>query len=123
MKLRVGQRLLAVREDRNMTQLDMAELLDVPLATYARYERNETPVEFSKLAKFAEKLNITIQELLPETVAITNNNSGQGGSVVFGNQNVYIGDSIVNQALSQENKELRERLALLEQKINEILKK
>jgi hypothetical protein len=68
-------------------------------------------------------LKVPIQELLPETVAITNNNSGQGGSVVFGNQYLYLGDSTINQVLNKENNELREKLSNLESKLEELLKK
>lgn len=125
MKQRIGNQLLTAREGKNLTQADMAHLLGVPLTTYQHYERNESSVDYTKIVKFAEILKIPIQEMLPDTVAITNNNhnSGQGGGIIFGNQYFYLGDNIANQALSQENKELKERLALLEQKINELLNK
>lgn len=70
-------------------------------------------------------MNVPIQELLPETFAITNNNhnAGQGGGVIFGNQYFYLGDNVANQALTNENEELREKLALLRRKIDELLNK
>ncbi len=120
MKARIGHQLRFFRDEKNLTQIQMADLLKIAEATYARYERNETQVDYEKMVKFANSLNIPIQELLPETVAITNNNSGQGGSVVFGNQNVYIGDSIVNQTLSKENQELKDELLSLKQKIDKM---
>lgn len=83
MKQRIGNRLQSIREDKGMTQLDMAELLDIPINTYGRYERNETPVEYSKLVSFAEKLNVTIQELLPENVSITKANARNLLNYVF----------------------------------------
>jgi transcriptional regulator with XRE-family HTH domain len=121
MKQRIGQHLLDIREQRNMTQAEMAHLLDVPLATYSRYERNESSVEYSKMVSFADKLKVPIQELLPDTVTINNSNSGQGGSIVFGNQIVYVGDSVVNQSLAQENKSLKDELALLKQQMQNVL--
>lgn len=123
MRIRIGNKLSIIRQDRKMTQVEMAELLNIPEATYARYERNESQVGYEKIAKFAELLNVPIQELLPETFSVTNNNSGQGGSVVFGNQYVYIGDSVANKNLANENQELREKLALLEKKLDELLNK
>lgn len=123
MKQRIGQRLLDIREQKNKTQAEMAHLLDVPLATYSRYERNETSVEYSKMIAFADKLNVPIQELLPDTVTISNSNSGQGGSIVFGNQIVYVGDSAVNQSITQENQALKEELAVLKRQMKEILDK
>jgi transcriptional regulator with XRE-family HTH domain len=123
MKLRIGTKLLAIREDRNMTQLDMADLLGIPDSTYARYERNETQIDYNKLVTFAEKLKVPVQELLPDTVSITNNSTGNGGSVVFGNQYFYFGDNDENQTLLKENKELKDKIADLESKLEEILTK
>lgn len=123
MKLRIGNKLSTIREDRQMTQIEMAELLQVPESTYSRYERNESQLAYNKIVNFAELLNVPIQELLPETFSITNNNhnAGQGGGVIFGNQYFYLGDNVANQALTRENQDLKEKLALLEQKIDELL--
>ncbi|MGF1532107.1 MAG: helix-turn-helix transcriptional regulator [Bernardetiaceae bacterium] len=123
MKLRIGNKLRDLRENRKMTQAEMADLLDVPESTYSRYERNETQLSYNKIVKFAEMLNVPVQELLPETVSITNNNSGQGGSVVFGNQNLYLGDSVVNQVLIREKEQLEEKIKNLEAKFAELLER
>jgi transcriptional regulator with XRE-family HTH domain len=125
MKMTLGNRLLTIRQERGLTQLDMALLLELPETTYARYERNESKVDYGKLVKFAEKLNVPVNELLPETVAINNNgnDNSQGGGMIFGNQYFYYGDSVANSAILQENKEMKERILNLEKKIEEILKK
>ncbi len=123
MKTRIGHRLLFIREERSYTQVQMADLLKIPEATYARYERNETQVDYEKMVKFAQLLNVPVQELMPETFSITNNSEGQGGSVVFGNQYFYCGNDIINQNLTKENQELRTELTLLKQKIEELLNK
>lgn len=125
MKLTIGNRLLAIRQDRKMTQGEMADLLSVPESTYSRYERNESQLAYNKIVQFSELLNVPIQELLPETFSITNNNhnAGQGGGVIFGNQYFYLGDNVSNQALAKENQNLKEKLAVLEQKIEELLNK
>lgn len=123
MKMPIGNRLLTIRQEKELTQLDMALLLEIPETTYARYERNESKVDYTKLAKFAEKLNIPVQELLPETLSINNNgnDNSQGGGMIFGNQYFYYGDSVANSAILQENSELKEKIANLEKKIEEIL--
>ena len=122
MKARIGHQLRFFRDEKSLTQIQMADLLKIPEATYARYERNETQVDYEKLVKFANLLNIPVQELLPETVAITNNNSnsGQGGGIIFGNQYFYLGNDIINQTLSKENQELKDELSLLKQKIDKL---
>ncbi len=40
MKMKVGQRLFTAREERKLTQAEMAEMLNVSPSTYARIERN-----------------------------------------------------------------------------------
>ena len=127
MKLRIGTKLLAIREDRNMTQLDMADLLGIPDSTYARYERNETQIDYNKLVTFANKLKVPVHELLPDTVSINNNGNdnsqSQGGGMVFGNQYFYFGDSVANSVILKENKELKDKIADLEKKMETILAK
>lgn len=134
MKLSIGHKLLSLREDRQLTQVEMADLLQIPDATYARYERNHTQVPYDKIVKFADLLKVPVQELLPDTMSINSQNhhhSGQGGGgFIFGNQNFYFGDNVIqeqlnkqNQELAKENKELRDKLESLESKIEELLKK
>jgi transcriptional regulator with XRE-family HTH domain len=94
MKLRVGGKLLIIREERRLSQSEMAEMLEMSPSAYARLERNETSAEIEKLCEMAEKLNVPIQDLLPETVSINNNstNTGNGGGMIFGNQYYYTHD-------------------------------
>jgi len=134
MKLNIGHKLLAIRTEKEISQAEMAHLLKIPDTTYSRYERNESQVSYDKIIKFAELLKIPLQELLPENMSVQSNNNqnlGQGGgSIFFGNQYVYMGDSVANsklaqekEKLSKENEELKEKLSALEQKLEEILKK
>lgn len=134
MKLSIRHKLLSLREDRQITQAEMAHILQIPDTTYARYERNQSQVPYDKIVRFADLLNIPIQELLPDTMSIQGNNnhhSGQGGgAIVFGNLYFYVGDNVANedlnkenQKLSQENETLKERLEALEKKIEELLQK
>jgi len=136
MKLNIGHKLLAIRTEKEISQAEMAHLLEIPDATYSRYERNETQVSYDKIAKFAEILKIPLQELLPENMSVQSNNnhhSGQGsGALILGNQYqyIYMGDNVAysqiakeKEDLSKENQELKEKLNALEQKLEEILRK
>jgi transcriptional regulator with XRE-family HTH domain len=107
MKHRVGTKLLAIREERQLSQAEMADLLDLPTSTYSRFERNEASPELDKLVSFSNILGVPLQNLLPDSVAMTNqvNNAGYGGGVVFGNQYYYTTD---NEQISKLQKELEQ---------------
>ncbi len=118
MKVRIGDKLLGIRDNRKLSQAEMAEILEIPSTTCARFERNEMSVELEKMIGFAAKLNIGIQELLSETLSITNNNnnSGQGGGVIFGNQYFYFSESSIINSLKSEIEGLKKKISESESK-------
>ncbi|TAD96851.1 MAG: XRE family transcriptional regulator [Bacteroidetes bacterium] len=88
MKMRVGTRLFNEREDRKLTQAEMADLLNVSASTYARIERNETSVDIEQIAHFAKKLDVPIQDFLPDTISVNNSshqNNQNAQGLVLGN--------------------------------------
>lgn len=124
--MHIGEKLKHFREERSLSQVEMSLLLGIPETTYSRYERSETKVDFNKLVSFAEKLKIPIQDLMPDTFTINyNNNTSEqgGGALVFGNQYFYFGENTTNKSLLEENQVLKEKLELLEQKLDELLGK
>jgi transcriptional regulator with XRE-family HTH domain len=96
MKLRIGTKLLMIREERRLTQAEMADLLALSTSAYQRLERGESQCDFAQLTRFSEILNIPIQEFLPDTVAFHNHNEGPGPGIIFGNYivNLYAGTDI-----------------------------
>lgn len=114
MKTKVGHKLLQIREERKMTQSDFANFLNIPITSYAHIERNEAYVDFEKLTDIAERLDVPINELLPDTISIHNHNINDrgvsGGGVFFGgsqtinNNNFYYGDDA--QAMEAKDKEI-----------------
>ena len=105
MKLKIGSKLFIIREERRLTQAEMADLLCMPISSYSRIERNENSVEIDKVLLFASALQVPVNELLPETLAINNNHHslGNGGGIVFGNQYFYNSESEALKALQEEN--------------------
>lgn len=80
MKLRLGQRLLAIRNDRQMTQAEMSDLIGVSQSVYSRIERNESSVDIEDIMRFSKILEVPVQEFLPETMSVHyENHQGQGG--------------------------------------------
>ncbi len=88
MKLKVSETLLKTRLGRNMSQQEFAEKLDMSVSAYGRLERGETSLEINQLVKISEKLDIPIQDFLPDTITFHNHNTGPIG-VNFGTYTVY----------------------------------
>jgi len=115
MKIKIGYKLLNIREDRKMSQHEMADFLSMSPSSYARLERNETCIALDELSRISESLNIPIQELLPEIFSIHISHNGHG--LIFGNityNNTYLNSS-------EYIKELELKLKLYEEK-NDSLK-
>jgi transcriptional regulator with XRE-family HTH domain len=115
-KMKVGNRLLIAREERKINQADMAEILGVSPPTYSRLERNETSVDINQVIRFADILNIPIQDFLPDAITQhnTNNQNSQGGigGMILGNIYNYYSEKEVH----QENQLLKEKIRLFEVK-------
>ena len=120
MKLKLGSKLYQFREDRKLNQAEMAELLAVSPSTYSRLERNETSVDFEQVAQFSKKLNIPIQDFLPDTVSVDCHNNTQGG-VVFGTYNFYANPAAEQANMKQEIETLKTQLLHLSE-LNDSLK-
>jgi transcriptional regulator with XRE-family HTH domain len=90
-KMKIGQRLATERELRKISQAEMADLLSVAPAIYSRIERGETSVDIEDVLKFSKKLNVPIQEFLPETISINNTNNDGNGHIelIIGDINHY----------------------------------
>ncbi len=104
MKMRVGNRLLSARQERKLTQVEMAEILSVSTPTYSRLERNETSVDLEQVIFFAKMLQIPIQEFLPETMSINGNNQNCHVGLVMGNFYQY-SDKEQEDILKEKDKE------------------
>lgn len=117
--MKVGTRLAIAREDRKFNQTQMAELLGVTVPTYSRLERNETSIDLEQVVNFAKKLDIPIQEFLPDTITLNSHNQnsqgGMGGMILGNIYNYNYSDKI----LAQENTFLKEKIQLLEGKKQE----
>ena len=116
-KLNIGQKLHNIRLKKLLSQGEMAELLGVSTSAYARVERNETSVAFDDVLSFASRLEVPIQEFLPETITVYNsNNTHQGGG--------YVGTVINNYYItSDEMVNLLVQVKALENKFDELTKR
>ena len=62
--IELGKRLKALREAKGLTQREMAELLEVQIRRYQRYEYGEVDMPLSNLVFFADFFGVTTDFLL-----------------------------------------------------------
>lgn len=62
----LGEKLKLYREKNNMTQKEVAEILDVEPGTISKYELGLTEPNIESIKKLAEIFNVTIDELLKD---------------------------------------------------------
>ena len=60
----VGRRLKALREAKGLKQREMAEIMEIQLRQYQRYEYGEIGVPLEILNFFADYFNVTTDSLL-----------------------------------------------------------
>ncbi len=62
--LKLGKRIKFLRKEKSMTQMDVAALINIDPSAIRRYEKGRVEMGFTMLMKFAEALEISIDDLL-----------------------------------------------------------
>lgn len=101
---RVRRNIRDLREQKGMTQIEMAEKLSISPAAYAKWERGEIQIRLDRLPHIAQILEVSEEELL---------HNNFDGVVVFNNSNdsvnnsSHVNVSVGNPALESELAQLR----------------
>lgn len=119
MKMKVGNKLFSTREERKLTQNEMADLLGLSSSAYSRLERNQVSVEMEEVVNFAKILDVPFQDFLPDHLTINNshNDNAQVGFIIG---NYYSYGSEANEKLAKEVEILTEKNEMLEGKIKDL---
>ena len=64
MKIILGERLKELREDKNLTQKQIAAVLNINSVTYLHYEKSQREPPLSLLADMANFYGVTVDYLL-----------------------------------------------------------
>lgn len=102
LKKLVGQRLHLLRMERNLTQEQMSEKLNLSTSAYCKIEYGETDLTLTRLNKIAEVLNMSATELFTKISGDTYNNSQRD----YGRVWITRDSSIVNVDNSEDLREL-----------------
>ncbi len=63
----IGQNLIRLREERGLTQEQLAHMSDVERSTISRLENGHVTCQHATLLLLAKALNVNIHELIPAT--------------------------------------------------------
>lgn len=102
LKKLVGQRLQLLRLERNFTQEQMSEKLNLSTSAYCKIEYGETDLTLTRLNKIAEVLNMSAIELFTRIEGDTYNNYPKD----YGRVWITRDSSIVNVDNSDDLREL-----------------
>lgn len=101
---KLRQNIRDFREDKHLTQADMAEKLGMSVTGYAKLERGESQIRVERLQQIAQILEVNIDELMTES---------SDGVLVFNNSTDILNNSpnfslaLGNTALESEIKYLK----------------
>lgn len=62
--IKVGNNIKKFRKEKNISQKDMAKMLNMPPSTYSNYENNNREPNAATLKRIADILNISVNDLL-----------------------------------------------------------
>ena len=102
LKKLVGQRLQLLRLERNLTQEQMSEKLNLSTSAYCKIEYGETDLTLTRLNKIADILNMSAVELFTRIEGDTYNNYPKDYGLVW----ITRDSSIVNVDNSDDLREL-----------------
>ena len=109
----VGQRLQLLRMEKNLTQEQMGEQLNLSTSAYCKIEYGETDLTLSRLNKIANILNMSAAELFSKI----------DGNIYFTNSgSIYVGISQDYSNIHTDSSDLRE-LIKANSKLIEMLEK
>ena len=121
MVMEIGNKIKKVRELRNYTQEYMAEKLNMSQAGYSKIERDEVDINFDKIEKISEILNITPSALVGfDEKYVFHNYSQTTNSFGINSDSSF---AQVKQLYEEQIVLLRDKIKYLEEKIETLEKR
>lgn len=114
----IGHKIRNLRDNRKLSQQEMAELLDISQKQYSFIESNQTKITFDRLQKIAHVLKLNDDEYFDlvkqesMVLNITNNNDNAKGYVHA--ENYY--EESTQQEIAQSLKEISHYLEIISKK-------
>jgi len=100
----LGHKLKTLRVKKKLEPINIAELLDISINTYRKYERNESAPDLKMLEKIASIHEISIIDLLKDENYTFNNHENQNCSI-----NNLVFNNLSEKLLEQYEKRINEK--------------
>ena len=119
--IKIGNKLRALRVKKGLSQINMAELLNISESKYRRFESDNSFPDVLLLDKIAKTLEVEFSEFLPDEMIIINNGQKGGKST-----NAVTVNQLSEELINQYKERLIEKdnmITLLKEKIDLLEKK
>lgn len=118
----IGESIKKIRAEKGMTQKQLGDLLGVSMQTVSSYEAGKRRPKMETLARFAEALGVSVQELIAEVDYLPNEEHPERGFIPAHSELslralVMMADRLKESGSEEEREELKQRL---EMKISDI---
>ena len=88
--MNLGEKLIKLRKDKNLSQEEVAEKLGVTRQTISKWETNESTPDLNKIVPICNLYDITTEELLTDKIIVKKENNK------VKNQSLKLIDSIIS---------------------------
>lgn len=111
----IGEKIRGIRSLKGYSQENMAEMLDLSLPAYADIERGKKDVTISRLEQIAEKLGVTLNDILSYNDRVSNFfEQCYGTNINTGNLERQIGNNYDHKELQHQIEKLELKIKLLQ---------
>jgi len=120
--MKIGNKLKRIRENKKISQQEVAHYLNISQKTYSNMEANKSIPSLVQLSKLGEFLEFDMLELLKEQGVTFN----QSNNEFKDNSGSYIVNNLPEKLIEQYESRIKEKediILLLQEKINHLEKK
>lgn len=71
--MKVGNKIRLLRESKNLSQENMAEILNMSITGYGKIERDEVNISLERLKSVADALNTSPEDIISNNAPVFNN--------------------------------------------------
>lgn len=111
--IRIGRRIAELRRNAGMTQMELADRMEISFQAVSNWERGETMPDIAKLPQLAEIFGITVDDLLGQRTPLVEH-AAAGNVEAYAKENGVTAEELTEAAPTLQPQQVREAAAHLE---------